>query len=512
MHIDGRKIENNTVIEGDICIVGAGVAGISMALQFIDSPYKVILLEGGGFEYDEKVQELYEGNLTGRPYFPLMSSRLHYFGGTSGHWGGMCSTFDDIDFTVRDWVEHSGWPIKKEDIAAYYPRSQNILDLGPYEYDTEYWEKKNPLFIPLPLDKKSMWSKMWQFSPPTRFGKKYKEEIVKAKNIYLYTYANVTDINALENLSSVNKLTVKNYANRQHTVKAKKYVLACNALQNARLLLASNKQSKNGLGNNNDLVGRFFMEHIEIKSGELYLNNASPLTLYQRNAEASAEVAISAEKQKELKVLNGTISLTPIERSKEKLSNIVLWSQNDPRKNLQTYVKYKTNERSIKGILHKIMYADYYKVFALYTRIEQAPNPSSRLTLNSDLDSLGVPRADLKWTISSIDKKTVREINKLLGQQVGKAGIGRIKIEDFLIDEADDTMPSYTSGGWHHLGTTRMSDSPTTGVVDKNCKVFGIDNLYIAGSSCYPTAGAVNPTLTIVAISLRLADHLKAIG
>jgi choline dehydrogenase-like flavoprotein len=210
--------------------------------------------------------------------------------------------------------------------------------------------------------------------------------------------------------------------------------------------------------------------------------------------------------------LNGTISLTPIEKSKEKLSNIVLWSQNDPRKNLQTYVKYKTNERSIKGILHKIMYADYYKVFALYTRIEQAPNPSSRLTLNSDLDSLGVPRADLKWTISSIDKKTVREINKLLGQQVGKAGIGRIKIEDFLIDEADDTMPSYTSGGWHHLGTTRMSDSPTTGVVDKNCKVFGIDNLYIAGSSCYPTAGAVNPTLTIVAISLRLADHLKAIG
>jgi choline dehydrogenase-like flavoprotein len=155
------------------------------------------------------------------------------------------------------------------------------------------------------------------------------------------------------------------------------------------------------------------------------------------------------------------------------------------------------------------MYADYYKVFALYTRIEQAPNPLSRLTLNNEIDSLGVPRVDLKWTISAIDKRTVREINKLLGQQVGKAGIGRVKLADFLTDESDDTMPSYTSGGWHHLGTTRMSDDPKTGVVDKNCKVHGIDNLYIAGSSCYPTAGAINPTLTIVAISLRLADHLK---
>ena len=138
MHVDARTLDNHSTIEGDICIIGAGAAGISMALEWEGSPYKIILLEGGGFEYDDKVQELYNGKLTGQPYYPMKSSRLHYFGGSTGHWGGMCSTFDDIDFEQRHWVEHSGWPIKREEIAKFYPRSHPILDLGPYEYSAGY--------------------------------------------------------------------------------------------------------------------------------------------------------------------------------------------------------------------------------------------------------------------------------------------------------------------------------------------------------------------------------------
>ena len=509
MHIDARNLDDNSLIEGDICIIGAGAAGISMALEWIDTPYKVILLEGGGFEYDEKVQELYNGKITGRPYFPLMSSRLHYFGGTTGHWGGMCSTFDAIDFRERNWVDHSGWPFEREELASFYPRSQSILDLGPYEYDVKYWEKQNSSFIPLPLEDDVIWSKIWQFSPPTRMGKKFREVIVNAKNIHLYTYANVVDLNATDNIASIKKVTIKNYANKKGVVKAKYYVLACNALQNARLLLASNKQAPAGLGNSNDLVGRFFMEHVEMKSGELYLNEASPLALYQRNAQASAELSISAQMQEKLQILNGTVSLMPLEKSREKFSNISIWSQDDPRKNLQSYIKYKTPERTVSSMLHHLLRSDSYKIFAMYTRIEQAPNPASRVTLNSDIDSLGVPRINLDWQTSPIDKKTVRELNKLIGQQIGKAGIGRVKLLDYLIDENDDNMPSFTSGGWHHLGTTRMNEDPRKGVVDKNCKVHGIDNLFIAGGSCYPTVGAVNPTLTIVAISLRLSDYLK---
>ncbi len=511
MHIDARLIENNSIIEGDICIIGAGAAGITIALEYNNSPYKVILLEGGGFEYDEKIQELYRGKLTGRSYFPLMSSRLHYFGGTTGHWGGMCSTFDPIDFKKRNWVDHSGWPIDYNEIEKFYKRAQPILDLGPYEYNTDYWQKEKPEFNPLPFDEENLWSKMWQFSPPTRFGQKYRDEIVDSKNIHLYTYANATEIEAVDSLKSIKQVTIKNYSGKTHQVKARYFILACNAIQIPRLLLASNKLAKNGLGNEEDLVGRYFMEHIEIKSGELWLNDASPLTLYQRNPEASAEIAISEKKQRELKILNGTISLTPLPKSREKTSNILIWSQNDPRKNLQSYVKYKSRERSLRTIIQKITSADSYKTYVLYTRIEQAPNPNSRIQLNKELDSLGVPRVNLNWEISPIDKKTVRGINYQLGIEAGKSGIGRIKLMDFLEDENDDSMPSYTSGGWHHIGTTRMSDNPKTGVVDKNCKVFGIENLFIASSSCFPTAGAVNPTFTIVALSLRLSDFIRSL-
>ncbi len=508
MHIDARQLDNQSLIEGDICIIGAGAAGISIALDWENTAYKVILLEGGGFDYDDRVQELYNGKLTGHPYYPMKASRLHYFGGSTGHWGGMCATFDEIDFVKRDWVENSGWPIKMNDIAAFYPKAHDILDLGPYEWDVKYWEKQNKSFNRLPLDENVIWSKMWHFSPPTRFGNKYKDAIVNAKNIHLYTYANAVDINVTDNISAVKKVTVKNYAGKEHTVKAKYFILACCSLQNTRLLLASNKQAASGLGNDNDLVGRYFMEHCELKTGELWLNNSDPLLLYKMDAatRVRAELAISPQKQEELQVLNGSVSLMPLDLAKNTIPSVKLWSNDDPRKSLDTFHKYNNLDK--RNFIQRMFSKDSSQAYGLYTRTEQLPNPASRVVLSNEKDELGVPRANLNWALSAIDKKTVLTINTLLGQQVGAAGIGRVKLADFLLDQ-DEQLPDYTSGGWHHIGTTRMSDNPKQGVVDSNCKIFGIDNLFIAGSSCFPTGGAINPTLTLVAISLRLSDHLK---
>ncbi|MGF2414189.1 GMC oxidoreductase [Ferruginibacter sp.] len=511
MHIDARAIDDQSIIEGDICIIGAGAAGISIALEWNNSPYKVILLEGGGFEYDDTVQELYRGELTGRPYFPIKSSRLHFFGGTTGHWGGVCSTFDEIDFKKRDWVDNSGWPIKLQDIAPFYPRAHPILDLGACEWDLKYWQKQNPALKPLPLDKNVMWSKVWQQSPPTRFGTKYKDTIVNAKNIYLYTYANVVDINAVENVSAIKQVTVKNSAGKQHTVKARFFILACCAIQNSRLLLASNKQAAAGLGNDNDLVGRYFMEHPHIKSGELRLLNPDPLKLYElvEGTKVRAQLAFSEKTQTELKVLNGTIALLPQEFAENSISNIKMWSNDDPRKSLDSFAKYNSLDKRSFFERH-FMPSKLFKAYGLTTVMEQVPNPLSRVTLNNEKDALGVPRVNLNWQMLPLDKKTVTTLSKVLGQQVGAAGIGRVRLPDFMLDEKDDNIPSdFVSGGWHQMGTTRMSDDPKTGVVDANCKVHGINNLFVAGSSCYTTGGAANPTLTVVAISLRLSDHIK---
>ena len=171
MHTDGRTLENDTLIEADICIVGAGAAGISMAMEWNNTKYKVILLEGGGFGYDPKIQDLYAGKTTGQPYYPLMSSRLHYFGGTTGHWAGFCSPMDQIDFAKRNWVPQSGWPVSRADMDPYYERAHKNLELGPYKYDMAYWQKEDPALHPLVNADTVVWNKIWQFSPPTRFGR-----------------------------------------------------------------------------------------------------------------------------------------------------------------------------------------------------------------------------------------------------------------------------------------------------------------------------------------------------
>ena len=507
MHIDARNLENNTVIKGDICIVGAGAAGISMALDWINTPYKVILLEGGGFEYDEKVQELYAGKTTGQKYFPLKSTRLHYFGGTTGHWAGMCSPLDDLDFKKRDWVPDSGWPINKNDLDPFYAKASNTLKLGPYNYDFDYWRKELPNLNPFPLNEKVIWNKMWQFSL-ARFCNLYKETIVTAKNIHLYTYANAVDIQTNDNVSKVNEVIVKNYAGKTHKVQAKHFVMACGTIQNARLLLASNSQASQGLGNVNDIVGRYFMEHLEIASAELWMSKPFPTDLYSwvyGTTKASAELAITEDIQIKEKILNGTVSLTPLSVGKHQKPRMETWQDEDPRKSAENMFK-NWDEAAEKAKREK---GNIERAFQLSTRIEQAPNPNSRVTIETEKDELGVPKANLHWELTALEKRSLRAIYRILGQQVGIAGIGRIKLMEFLRDENDNTFPDSTNGGWHHMGTTRMSNDPKKGVVNSNCQIHGISNLSIAGAACYSTAGASNPTLTLTALTLRLSNYLK---
>ncbi|HYC27539.1 MAG TPA: FAD-dependent oxidoreductase, partial [Chitinophagaceae bacterium] len=312
MHTDARTLENNSLIEGDLCIIGAGAAGISMALQWIGKPHKVILLEGGGLEYEPAMQDMYKGKSTGQPYYALESTRLHYFGGTTGHWAGYCSKFDAIDFRKRDWVPNSGWPITLNDLENYYPKAHELLELDHYSYDPAYWLKQDPSLKPLEFDNTVVWNKIWQFSPPTRFGTKYRAPVINASNIHLFTHANVTAIHA--DGASIKEVTVKNLAGKQHTVRAKHFVLACCAIQNARLLLASN------LGNQHHQVGRYFMEHLEIPSAELHLPTARALKFYELKffyTKMRAELALSEQQQQKLQVLNGTAALSPKETGQE---------------------------------------------------------------------------------------------------------------------------------------------------------------------------------------------------
>ena len=516
MHTDARTLPSGTVIEGDLCIVGGGAAGISIALQWLSSSRNVILLEGGGFDQEPEMQDLYRGNIVGHPYYPLEAARLHYFGGTTGHWAGYCATFDPIDFETRSWVPHSGWPIRREDLDPFYARANKILDLGPYEYDADYWAKRDPELALLPLDPDVVWTKMWQFSPPTRFGTKYRDAIVSARNVHLYTHANVCEVEANEGLSAVDGLRVRTLDGNEYRVKARSYVLACCSIQNARLLLASNRRANTGLGNGNDLVGRFFMEHFEMPCGELVLEKpqSTKMKMYLLDygtTKARGEFSLSPRVQEQYGILNGTASLDPgalgepVKSTFEFIPPSMLkaideWNKGGRHGPIPLIASLPPSALSPP--------AGPPRIFHVMTRQEQAPNPNSRVTLSTEKDAMGMPRANLDWQFTELDKRSMRTYYRIFGQEMGRTEVGRVQLRDWLLSD-DRTWPSFLSGGWHHMGTTRMAADPKQGVVDANCRVHGLGNLYVAGSAVYPTAGPANPTLTLVALSLRLSDHLR---
>ncbi len=507
MHTDARTLDDNSVIEGDLCIVGAGAAGISMALEWANTAYNVILLEGGGFNVESDVQDLYAGESVGQRYFPLQSARLHFFGGTTGHWAGWSAPFDPQDFEQRDWVPHSGWPITLQDLDPYYNRASEIVELPKYSFDLEPYLRDDPSLVELPFTDSPVWTKMWQLSPPTRFGKKYREAIVASPNIHLYTHANVCNIEANESITSAEGLEIRDLNGKSHKVKARRYVLACGAMQNARLLLASNTQASAGLGNDNDLVGRYFMEHLEVNSARLLLPNPEPLKLYTVDLFISkffGELSLTAEKQAELKSLNCTASLRPGEIVADSPLSIERYPE-DAAETIRLFEGLEARARSGNASL---IDHSQFRSYGMHTRLEQAPNPLSRISLSEEKDALGVPRTRLDWQLTELDKYSIRSFYETVGAEAGRLGIGRVQLRDWLLTD-DPMWPSHLAGGWHHMGTVRMHTDPKQGVVDANCQVHGLKNLYVAGSATFPTAGAANPTLTIIAMSLRLSDHLK---
>ena len=501
--IDANNLKDGTRLEADLCIIGAGAAGITIAKELRNSDINILLLESGGFSYDQETQSLYEGSSSGIPYFPLMASRLRYFGGTTGHWGGWCAPFDEIDFEKRDWVPHSGWPISYQDLHPCYLRAQKVCQLGPYEYHADYWEKEHTTFKRMPLDPKNVSTKIIQFSPPVRFGRDYRESITTSSNVTLCFNANVTTIKTTESASHVTTLEVKTLGGKTFVAKAKKYILACGGIENARILLQSTTNSRHGLGNKEGLVGRFFMEHPHIVSSFMIHRedvNMGFYEPYKYDKKFLPLLGISPKLQKKHRIGNYSCVLQPraIDNPYQhkygfttKVNDIVRM-MNEPEGDEDNVKKAPT------------------LTWGLNSRIEQIPNPNSRVTLSNEFDRLGQAKSNLHWQLSTFDKKTIREAQHIIATELGKKQYGRLQIPDWTLQE-DNTWPDFLVGGWHHMGTTRMANNAKEGVVNADCKIHEVDNMYIAGSSVFTTSGTANPTLTIVALAIRLADHMRVL-
>ena len=528
MFSDISDIETGA-INGDICLVGAGAAGISLAKQFLNSPHKVILLEAGGLEYEESTQALYRGESEGLMYFPLASARLRYFGGSTGHWGGACTPLDAIDFEKRGWLPHSGWPFQRTELEPYYPMAQKICGIGPFDYRTEYWS--DPETSPaLPLADTGIQSRIIQNSnPPLRFGTAYRTDLEDAENIQVVLHANVLEFVADTENENITGVNARNIDGRRLHVKARIYVLCAGGLENPRLMLLSNKQYPQGIGNHNNLVGRYFMEHIYVSdAGKLMLSEPRNMKLYERHNVNGTDIrtglCLSQDAQRSDKLMNAWVGfkLKGAPSSQRRYSSLNylkrsirngeipedLWRHiGAVIDDLGDHIKRKFTDDKPKKRKDKT-------IIGFSTHSEQAPNPESRVHLGEDIDEFGQRTLVLDWRLTDIDHASVRKTLELMAHGFGMADLGRIMTEFSGNDDGwatqDSTQGNTTpSGSFHQMGTTRMHSSAKEGVVDSNLKVHGLNNMYVAGSSVFPTCGWSNPTLTIVALSCRLADHLK---
>jgi choline dehydrogenase-like flavoprotein len=530
--IDSNNLPRGTVLEADVCIIGAGPAGIAIARELDSQSSRVILLEGGALTRSRPGQALYKGDSVGIHYEDLDQARSRYFGGSSNCWGGFCRPLDTHDFEVREWVPNSGWPITRAELLPYYQRAQALLQLGPLEYDPAIWERwiGRPDARLVRFDRDRAINIISQLSPPTRFGRYYREEIARSRSVSAYLNANVTEIETPGAGSQVSGIKVRTLSGGAFGVVARHYVLATGGIETPRLLLASNRHQAAGVGNQHDLVGRYFMDHPRLRCGTVeYRDPRANSGLYDLHVTLPG--AIKAQGVK----IAAYFGLTPETQRAERLGNTRCYA-------VSRYVgddvaSYKAIshlrqaihgagsllERSPSDLLNVVRQSPRVAVLAaglklklpflargysLETVVEPTPLPESRVTLGHERDRLGVPRVRVDWRLGALEKRTMRRTLEILGEEMARSGEGTVVVD---APNDGDPWPDTLNGCWHHMGTARMHADPRQGVVDAQCRVHGMENLFIAGSSVFPTCGSDMPTITIVALALRLAQHIKAL-
>ncbi len=531
---DARELEPGRTLETEVLVVGAGAAGITLARALAGRGFEVLLAEGGGPKPDPATQSLYELDCTGYPLRPNHMNRAREFGGSCNLWAGRAMRLQPVDFEQRPWVPDSGWPIPPAEIDRHLDAAAAILDLpgGAEAFSPEAWRhrlgaaEKRLLEAGAFAPAISLWARR-----PKRFARDHRRELARSRKIRVLLRANAV---RLEPDGSGRRIGAVHFATldgRRFVVRARFVVLATGGLEIPRLLLWSDRLDPRLLGPRRDLVGRFFMDHPRAAFGRVVLRGDADLTLMRTLPVARGKVqlglAISPDLQRREGLLHHYATFeeegsgyaeahwhTAIELGKVMLRRGHAGSRLDLER-----VRHAPPVENFRYLLSpkEILPHDLWRLWRfakdrLQRRraeqrwivvhfCEQPPDPESRVRLGEEPDALGVPRLVFDWRIPDSVEVSLRRLEAEIARALETTGLGRL--------EPGEGTPRWTDAS-HHMGTTRMHPDPKRGVVDTDCRLHGIANLWIASSSVFPACGHANPTLTILALALRLADHLAA--
>ena len=454
----------------DVCIIGSGPAGISLALTLHAAGKDVLVLEGGADALTGESQDLYRGEVRG-DYSDPTESRLRFFGGSSNHWSGRCRPLDAVDFDGIEGVAETGWPITKANLDPYDARAREILELGTAVADTPH----SGAFQQVAFD----------FSdPPVQFRGKYTDRFAEAEALSVCFNANLTDLE-----TEAGRVTAAQFSDYDGTtvrLRARVFVLACGGIENSRLLLHFNARSDGRLIPEAGTLGRYFFDHPGLVVGEALLDTPQEERIW---------LALDAQALRAQGLRNCSLSLVPAPESESRL-----------RAAAQDLACLAPR---VGPWLWERMGRSLNCGARIYVTCDQLPQPDNRITLSETMrDSFGIPAPVIHIRPAPEDLRNVREIALLYGAEIARRDQGRLRLIPELAEPPDAVPDSWNTGTSHHMGGTRMSARAGDGIVDADLRVWGQDNLYVAGSSVFPSGGHANPTFTIVQLSLRLADHL----
>ena len=547
---DANSVEAGAALDCDICIVGAGAAGITLALQFLRSDLRVILLESGSNELDDATQALYQSEVADpRLHSPGDRYRARRFGGSTTIWGGRCVPFDPLDFASRPWVTDHCWPIAYDEVSRYYPTANELCEAGECIYDADRAVPggMRPMirgFEPAHFSS----DRIERFSCPTDFAARYQHRLAASDSVRVLLNANCTELLTRNDGTAIDRLSVRTMHGAEFAVTAKQVILATGGLEVPRLLLASRSAHADGIGNAHDQVGRNYMCHIAGTLGDLRLSLAREdiwhgYEVAEDGTYCRRRLAVDADVQRRLGLASSIVRMhfpsipDPAHRTGA-LSALYLakpFISYEYAKRLTgegaggagRWLRHAANVAgdpfgTAKFMLHMVRDRTFAarkfpsvivrprtNRFSLDYHAEQQPNEASRVTLGREVDRLGMPKLHIDWRYSRLDVTTAIETLRLLREDLSAWGHGSLEYEPGDVEQQITRDGAY---GGHHIGTARMGDSARTSVVDADCRVHGTRNLFVAGSAVFPTSSQANPTLTIVALALRLADHLKRVA
>jgi choline dehydrogenase-like flavoprotein len=545
--LESNELPNEAALSCDVCVVGAGPAGITLALELAAAGLDVLLLEAGGLTAEKATQELYAGSVVDeRLHSPPIRYRQRVFGGTTTIWGGRCMPFDEIDFEQREYIPYSGWPIERDSLLPFYEKANRLCEAGDFLYHAgEVFKASLPPMLAGFDSANFTADTLERFSCPTDFGKRYRRKLSSASNLRVLLHANVGGIELGTAGDRVARLSVRTLEGKHFTATAGRFVLAVGGLEVARLLLANRDVHPRGIGNRHDVVGRYYMCHVAGTIGRIRINGGldrvhhgydiSDDGVYCRRRLAlrsdvqrarqlgnfvarlhHPRITDAAHRNSVLSLLYLAKFLIPYEYRKrlhddeaetfrgwmQHVANVVTGPFDAVQFAWHMLRERKLAERKFPSIIIR----SKANLYSLDFHAEQQPNPASRVMLSDEIDSLGMARLKVDWRYTAGDVDTVTRALALLAGDILSSGVGKFDYDPTTV-EAE--MTRYGAYGGHHIGTARMGRDPRFSVVDPDCRVHDVENLYIAGAATFPTSSQANPTLTVVATALRLAAHLR---